>query len=96
MPTPDGVCPGGGASWESHVVVFVFVLRGPGLLGAAGRHRCHLCLLGSLLHLQPLLLGGFRLLLPGLRPTGKPEQVKGQTSQSTERFSLVHECASSD
>lgn len=34
----------------SHVILFVFVLRGAGLLGGAGR-CCHLCLLGGLLHL---------------------------------------------
>lgn len=35
----------------SHVILFVFILRGAGLLGGAGRCRCHLCLLGCLLHL---------------------------------------------
>lgn len=49
-----------------HVVLFVFILRGTGLLGSAGRCCCHLCLLGGLLHLQPLLLGELCLLLPCL------------------------------
>lgn len=35
----------------SHVVLFVFILRGAGLLGGAGRRRRHLRLLGGLLHL---------------------------------------------
>lgn len=35
----------------SHVIFLVFILRGAGLLGGAGRCRCHLCLLGGLLHL---------------------------------------------
>lgn len=34
-----------------HVILFVFILRGTDLLGSAGRCCCHLCLLGSLLHL---------------------------------------------
>lgn len=50
----------------SHVIIFIFILRGTGLLGGAGRRCCHLCLLGGLLHLQPLLLGKFCLLLPCL------------------------------
>lgn len=56
--------------WVSHVVLFVFVLRGAGLLGGAGRRCCcrrrHLRLLGGLLHLEPLLLGELCLLLPSL------------------------------
>lgn len=35
----------------SHVILLVFILRGTGLLGSAGRRCRHLCLLGGLLHL---------------------------------------------
>lgn len=35
----------------SHVILFVFILRGTSLLGGAGRCCFHLCLLGGLLHL---------------------------------------------
>ena len=52
---------------RSHVILFVFVLGGTCLLGGAGRRCSQLCLLGSLLHLQPLLLCKLRLLLSGLQ-----------------------------
>lgn len=51
----------------SHFVLFVFILRRASLLGNACRSCCHLCLLSSLLHLQPLLLFKLRLLLPRLQ-----------------------------
>ncbi|TNN35002.1 hypothetical protein EYF80_054837 [Liparis tanakae] len=44
---------------------------GAGLLGGAGGRRCHLGLLGGLLHLEPLLLGELRLLLPRLQGDGR-------------------------
>lgn len=50
----------------SYVILFIFILRGTGLLGSSGRCCRHLCLLGGLLHLQPFLLSEFCLLLSRL------------------------------
>lgn len=51
---------------ELHVLLFIFILRGTGLLSRVGRRGCDLRLLRRLLHLQPLLLSNLCLLLPRL------------------------------
>lgn len=51
---------------ELHVLLFIFILRGTGLLSRVGRRGCDLRLLCCLLHLQPLLLSNLCLLLPCL------------------------------
>lgn len=74
----------------SHVILLIFILGGASLLGCAGRGGLQLGLLSRLLHLQPLLLGQFCLLLPCLDTCGQTHTKDKRKQNQTQAYHTGH------